>query len=86
MILIGVNNLVSINWTSIETCKFVRKAMYANVLYSCFIYRKVKAFFLYRNKSYIFPILGLVKVEFWHMYYYGDMAKGHFSLIAQQTN
>ena len=56
-------NLLCINWASIETYKFSRNAMNAYLLYSCFIYRHVQAFFLYRNKSYIFLILGLAKIE-----------------------
>ena len=57
--------MLSINWASIETCKFSQNAMYAYPLYSCFIYRHVKAFFLYWNKLYIFPILGLAKNEYY---------------------
>ena len=41
--------------------KFSRNAMYAYLLFSCFMFRHVKAFFLYRNEAYIFPILGLAK-------------------------
>ena len=48
----------------VETCEFSRNAMYVYLLYSCFIYRHIKAFFLYRNKSYIFPMLGLAKIEY----------------------
>ena len=33
-----------------------------------FIYKYVQAFFLYRNKSYIFPMLGLAKIEYWSPY------------------
>ena len=36
-------------------------AMYAYLLYSCFIYKHVQALFLSRNKSCIFPMLGLAK-------------------------
>ena len=56
-----VENLLSINWASIETCKFSQIAKYAYLLYSCFIYRHVQAFFLYRSKSYIFPLLGYIE-------------------------
>ena len=38
-------------------------------LYSCFIYRHIQAFFLYQNKSYIFPLLGLAKIEYKSLYY-----------------
>ena len=38
-------------------------------VYSCFIYKHVQAFFLYRNKSYIFPSLGLAKHEYSSPYY-----------------
>ena len=34
---------------------------YIYMLYSCFMYRHVQTFFLYRNKLYIFPLLGLAK-------------------------
>ena len=63
-------NLSGINWASIETCKFSRNAMNAYLLYWCSIYRHVKVFFLYRNKSYIFPILRLAKIGYWSPYCY----------------
>ena len=56
--------LLSINWASIETCKFSRNSMYAYLLY-IFIYIHAQVFFLYRNKSYIFPMLWLAKIEYW---------------------
>ena len=37
-ILTWVHNLLSINFASIETCKFSRNAMQAYLLYSCVIY------------------------------------------------
>ena len=48
-----------------------QNAMYAYLLYSCFIYRYmyIQAFFLYRNKSYTFLILGLAKIEYWSPLY-----------------
>ena len=32
-----------------------------------FIYRHDQAFFLYRNKLYIFPMLGLAQIEYWSL-------------------
>ena len=55
--------LLSINWAPIKTCKFSRNAINAYLLYSCFIYRHIQPFFLYRNKLYIFPMLGLAKIR-----------------------
>ena len=57
-------NLLSISWAIIETCKCSQNAIYAYLLYSCFINRCVQAFFLYRNKSYIILMLGLAKIEY----------------------
>ena len=37
-------NVLSINWTSIEMHKLSRNAMYVYLLYSRFIYRHAKAF------------------------------------------
>ena len=52
-------NLFGITWASVETCQFLRNAMYAYLLDSCFIYRHVQTVILYQNKLYIFSIVGL---------------------------
>ena len=75
MILTGIHNvlytknLLSINWASKEMCQSSWNDMHAYLLYSCLIYRYVKAFFLYRNQTYIFPILGLPKTQYSNPYY-----------------
>ena len=43
--------------------------MYAYLLYSCFIYRHIQAFFLYQNKLYIFQKLVLAKIDYQSLYY-----------------
>ena len=56
-------DLLSIFWSSIETCKVSRKCNVYIPVIQLFIYRNVQAFFL--NKSYMFPMLGFAKIEYW---------------------
>ena len=60
--------VLSFNWTAIEKCKFPLNVTNSYLLYGCFIYRLVPAFFLFRNKSYIFPMQGFAKKEYWIPY------------------
>ena len=62
--------LLSINWASVDRCQFSRNAIFAYLLYSCFIYRHVQTVLLYQNILYIFPTVGLAFLYmYWNPYY-----------------